>query len=153
MKGSRHSCKIALAALLATVVCGCAHKLVPSSAGPADADSQSATAATSDAQTRSHTAENPAPQAPGLVVHIDPLTGEVLPKPAVPAQAQIPEPQQLQSAPVAAPQTVEVASPVPGGGVKVNLNRQFHQPLFATIDADGKIKLEHRPAHSNLEVK
>jgi hypothetical protein len=51
------------------------------------------------------------------------------------------------------PQAVEVPSPVPGGGVKVNLNRQFHQPLFAIIDGDGKLRFQHRPAHSDSEAK
>jgi hypothetical protein len=37
--------------------------------------------------------------------------------------------------------------------VKVKLNRQFNQPLFATIEADGKIKLEHRPAHPEVGTK
>jgi hypothetical protein len=139
MKGSKYSCEITLAALLITVACACAPKLAP----PKSAETISAAP---EAQKPSHTAGSPIPQAPGLVVHIDPVTGEILPKPPVAPAGQKLEPQLFQSAPAPAPQLLEVPSAAPGGGVKVNLNRQFHQPLLATMDAHGKIKIEHRPA-------
>jgi hypothetical protein len=31
----------------------------------------------------------------------------------------------------------------PGGGVKVDLQGRFQSPLFATVDANGKIKVHH----------
>jgi hypothetical protein len=77
-----------------------------------------------------------------FVVHIDPTTGQILPKPPVVPPGH--ELQLFQTAPPSAPQALEVPSPTPGGGVMVNLNRQFHTPLVATVDQDGKIKFEHR---------
>ncbi len=155
MNGSRPSCKIALAALLTTVACGCAPKLGPhsGSALPDAVPEKAETTFAPERQNLSHTAENPKTQAPGLIVHIDPLTGQILPKPPVAAQGQVQDSQQLQAAPVPAPQAVERPSPVRGGGITVNLNRQFHQPLFATINDEGKVKLEHRPAYSELGAK
>jgi len=38
---------------------------------------------------------------------------------------------------------VEVPSPVPGGGVKVDLHGRFQSPLIVTIDANGKVKTQH----------
>ena len=37
----------------------------------------------------------------------------------------------------------EVPSSVPGGGVKVDLQGRFQSPLVGTIDADGKVKMQH----------
>jgi hypothetical protein len=90
----------------------------------------------------------------GLVVHIDPVTGRIVPKPSaagnVPA---IPVPQ-FQSAPLAADSDfVEEASPIPGGGIKVNLKRRFHQPLTATSQPDGRIRIEHTPADTQADSK
>ncbi|MGH7926895.1 MAG: hypothetical protein ACREQV_03775, partial [Candidatus Binatia bacterium] len=99
-------------------------------------------------------AAQPAQQTPAMIVHIDPATDQILPAPPLPPTGHIPEPPLLQSAPASAPQFLEVPSPTPGGGVKVNLNRQFHQPLVATIDNNGRIKLRHRPAqHSGSATK
>jgi hypothetical protein len=38
---------------------------------------------------------------------------------------------------------VEVQSSVPGGGVKLDLQGRFQSPLVVTIDADGKVKMQH----------
>lgn len=35
-------------------------------------------------------------------------------------------------------------SPVPGGGMKVNLQGRFRQPLVATIDPDGQVHIQHK---------
>jgi hypothetical protein len=149
--------KAGLAAVLIALAGGCAHKLadqVASEEWSAVPGIVQPSLASTEAREISHSAGQVISKAPGLVVHIDPLTGEILPKPPVPPAGQILDPQQYQSAPAPAPQAVEVPSPVPGGGVKVNLNRQFHQPLFATMDADGRIRLEHRPAQTlNVEGK
>jgi hypothetical protein len=156
MKSSRYFDRFALVALLAGLAIACADKLastvaagepntIPESAQPSSGMPQSKEAPNSNGRV--------APQASGLVVHIDPVTGEILPKPQV-APDQKPDPQVFQSAPAPASQFVEVASPSPGGGVKVHLNRQFHQPLVATVDSDGKIRLRHRPAqNAGGEVK
>jgi hypothetical protein len=92
-------------------------------------------------------------QAPGLVVYIDPVTGEILPKPQpAPGDPNLLQPM-FQTAPAPTQQPVEVYGAEPGSGVKVRLNRQFHQPLVATTDSGGKIKLEHRPAQSDSEAR
>jgi hypothetical protein len=39
---------------------------------------------------------------------------------------------------------VEVPNPVPGGGVKLDLQGRFQSPLIGTIDANGKVKMHHR---------
>jgi hypothetical protein len=38
---------------------------------------------------------------------------------------------------------VEVPSPLPGGGIRVDLQGRFQNPLFVTIDADGNAKILH----------
>ena len=80
-------------------------------------------------------------KAPGIVVHIDPTTGEVLPEPS-PGDAPRTLPQ--EAAKVPAPQLYEVPSPVPGGGVMIDLQKQFRTPLVATMDEDGKVILKHQ---------
>jgi hypothetical protein len=98
-------------------------------------------------------AEENARPSSGLVVHIDPATGRIVPKPTaggnVPA---IPAPQ-FQSAPTADSDFVEEASPIPGGGIKVNLKRRFHQPLTATSQPDGRIRIEHTPTDAQVDSK
>jgi hypothetical protein len=39
---------------------------------------------------------------------------------------------------------VETPSPVPGGGVKVDLHGRFRSPLVATHRADGKCSIQHQ---------
>jgi hypothetical protein len=156
MHTASYSRKIALAALLTTVAGACAHMPTPHSGTgslstyPAITEPESALA---EAKEISHAAEHTRPQPSGLVVHIDPLTGQILPKAPLSFASPVPDPQQLQSAPIAAPQAVEVLSPVLGGGVKVKLHGQFHQSLFAIVDGDGNIRFEHRPAHYEFGVK
>jgi hypothetical protein len=38
---------------------------------------------------------------------------------------------------------VEAPSPVPGGGVMVDLQGRFRSMLFATIGPDGRVKIMH----------
>lgn len=78
--------------------------------------------------------------APGFVVNIDPVTGEILRGP--PASALTP-PNAAAAANTPAPEFFEVPSSVPGGGVKVKLQDQFLTPLVATIGADGDVTLKH----------
>ncbi len=147
MNGSRCFEKIALAVLLTALAGGCTQKLAPYVAmGQPDLVPESSQLSFDPTQGREIPNSKLSQQAPGLVVHLDPATGEILPKPPGAPGGQELEPQLFQSAPAPAPQLLEVPSATLGGGVKVNLNRQFHQPLLATMDADGKIKIEHRPA-------
>ena len=86
-----------------------------------------------------------APQgSPGLRVYVDPVTGEFS---APPPRAARPD---EALAPQAAYSTsheglVETPSPVPGGGVMVDLQGRFRNPMTAMLDADGRTKLQHTP--------
>ena len=87
-------------------------------------------------------AGEPKERSPGMVVHIDPNTGEFLPG-ASPGALTPPATPGVSAGP--APQLLEVPSPVPGGGVLMDLQGQFLTPLEATSDVDGKIRLKHKP--------
>jgi len=81
--------------------------------------------------------------APGMVIHVDPQTGAILKEPApgtVPLQLS---PQLTNSLSTSHQGLVETPSSVPGGGVKVDLQGRFQNPLIVTIDADGKVKMHH----------
>ena len=153
---STNSFRIALTLLLSVAGGACAHRPVPH-AGAASLNPYSATIeplpAAPEAKEILQAGGQGAPPATGFIVHIDPLTGQILPEPPVLDQSQALERQQLQSAPIEPLPAVATPTPVPGGGVKVKLNRQFNQTLFATIEADGKIKVEHRPPHPEAEIK
>jgi hypothetical protein len=97
------------------------------------------------------TATNPRENAPGIVVHIDPTTGEFLPEPPAGGVA-LPQPADAARAP--APQLYEVPSPVPGGGMMIDLQGQFRTPLVATMGPDGKVTLKHQSTlPSEIEKK
>jgi hypothetical protein len=134
--------------LLTALILGCAPKLATrSDSQPAEALSESAEPAFAvpEIQNPSNLVGSSGPQASGFVVHIDPLTGQIVPKSAVPPQAPLLEPQHVQTAPIEEPQFIEVPSPIPGGGVVVESRGQFRTPLVAIIEPDGKIKLQHQP--------
>jgi len=86
----------------------------------------------------------PGEKTPSIVVYIDPKSGEFTTPPpeAMPAQRSQ---QSLERAGEPASGLHETLSPVPGGGVAVRLDQRFSTPLTATIDADGKVRLEHLP--------
>ncbi|MHC4984477.1 MAG: post-PEP-CTERM-1 domain-containing protein, partial [Planctomycetota bacterium] len=77
----------------------------------------------------------------GFRAYVDPETGELT---EPPSDALAEEP------PAAAFSTsheglVETPSPAPGGGVMVDLQGRFRSPLTATVDADGKVRMQHGP--------
>jgi hypothetical protein len=80
-------------------------------------------------------------QAPAMVVYIDPKTGQIITPPpgALPGQG-------LQQEGVTRPlaDLQQTLSPVPGGGVVIHLDERFMNPLTATIDAEGKLRIEHQ---------
>jgi hypothetical protein len=81
----------------------------------------------------------------GMVVYIDPQTGVIRPDPApgtVPLQLT---PQDANSARTDHEGLVSVPSAVPGGGNKVDLQGRFQSPLIGTIDANGKVTIQHLP--------
>jgi hypothetical protein len=79
----------------------------------------------------------------GMIIHIDPQTGELRRTPApgtVPLQLS---PQERNAFSTSHQGLVEVPSSVPGGGVKLDLQGRFQSPLAVTIDPDGKLKMQH----------
>lgn len=79
----------------------------------------------------------------GMTIHIDPRTGALLKEPA-PGTVPLQLTPQLKNALSTSHQgLVETPSSVPGGGVKVDLQGRFQSPVFATIDANGKLKIQH----------
>jgi hypothetical protein len=80
---------------------------------------------------------------PGMTVHIDPKTGAIL-KEAAPGSVPLQLTPQLRNALSTSHQgLVEEPSTVPGGGVKLDLQGRFQNPVIVTTDADGKVKLQH----------
>jgi len=134
-----------LAVFLVVFAGGCAVKI------PAPIAVEELATSVERAQPRIDAARTPDPakpgaaaskEAPGMVVHIDPTTGEFLPEP--PADGTTP-PRAAEAAKASIPQFYEVPSPTPGGGVMIDLQGQFQTPLVATMDADGKVTVKHEP--------
>jgi len=91
---------------------------------------------------------DPSEKSPAIIVHIDPQTGQIITPPATLSPGQVPQ-SSLGAAEKTPPQLQQKLSPVPGGGVMIELDDRFQTPLTATIDADGKVRLEHKPAVSS----
>jgi hypothetical protein len=101
-------------------------------------------------------ASNPAAaqSAQGMKVYIDPRTGAILREPApgtVPLQVSPADQNALSTSHEG---LVEVPSSVPGAGVGLNLQGRFQSPLFATIDANGKVRVQHlhEPAQADHDT-
>jgi hypothetical protein len=78
-----------------------------------------------------------------MMIYVDPQTG-ALRKEAAPGTVPLQLTPELRNAISTSHQgLVEVPSPVPDGGVTVDLQGRFQSPLFATIDANGQIKIRH----------
>ncbi len=135
---------IVFSALLVVVLSGCAANMATPiavdslAASPDGAPPRFDAAETSRPANPSAAARN---EAPGLVVHIDPTTGEFLPEPA--ADGVTTQAADTAKAPVR--QLKAVPSPTLGGGIMIDLQGQFQTPLIVTIDADGKLTMKHEP--------
>jgi hypothetical protein len=98
----------------------------------------------------SHTQKSTAPtgaiaQSTGMKVSIDPQTGEVVEPPIAGPPAA--ESQALEGAfSTSAEGLVETPSPVPGGGMLLDLQGRFQSPVVAAPGADGKLTVQH-PDH------
>lgn len=79
----------------------------------------------------------------GLRVHIDPKTGAILREPAPGTVPLRLTPQEQNALSTSHQGLVEVPNPLPGGGVKLDLQGRFQSPLIGTIDANGKVKMQH----------
>ena len=111
----------------AFVVAGLVAVAAVRGAGPARACDAAAPAATSGAS---------AP-APGMVVHRDPATGTLGVPPPDAAPSAVP--QAAPSSPFALPET---PGTTPAGGVTVDVQGHLDSPMWATIGADGKARVE-----------
>jgi hypothetical protein len=80
-------------------------------------------------------------------IYLDPETGEPrdLPTEAM-DQVSLPPDDALSTS---SEGLVETPSPVPGGGVKLDLQGRFRSPLIATRDAKGKVTIQHLPSGSS----
>jgi hypothetical protein len=92
--------------------------------------------------------------APGMMIHVDPQTGAIVKEPA-PGTVPLPLTPQLRNALSTSHQgLVEEVSPVPGGGIKIDLQGRFQSTLMATIDGDGKVRMQHlHPAPEPADTK
>jgi len=135
--------RLLLTSLLAAGTCFAvaAQPAFPGESQPAPSGQTQAGSATSVSP---QTAEAPVP-ATGMTIYIDPNTGAILKEPA-PGTVPLQLTPQLQNALSTSDRgLVEVPGSVPGGGVKLDLQGRFQSPLFATIDANGKIRIQHLP--------
>ena len=135
--------KLGLGVLIVTFISGCVgHTRGEISSEPQISNLNGAT----DAKTK------PKENAPSIVVHVDPKTGQIITPLAGALAGQILQPQgDTSKQPVAQPQ--QTISPVPGGGVMIYLDERFMTPSTATIDADGKVRVEHQSSVSDSNEK
>ena len=96
----------------------------------------------------------PAPGQAGMIVNVDPQTGQILPAPApgTPAPQMTPADQNRMSTSFQG----LVERPAPGGGFMVDLQGRFQSPLMATIGPDGKVTVFHagdQPVESGHDQK
>ena len=80
----------------------------------------------------------PVPAMTGMVVHVDPVTGEFV----EPRDGTVPvalDKETLNSLSTSAEGLAETPSPVPGGGVMVDLRGRFQSTHVAVVDGDGQL--------------
>lgn len=148
MNGRTHRTGVTQRLLTSLLATGACLAVVAQPAFPGDSRSASSeqTQTEAGASVPQLPAEKPAAVSggtAGMMIHIDPQTGEILKGP-VPGTVPLPLPPTLRRALSTSHQGLfETPSPVPGGGVKVDLQGRFQSPVFATIDANGKLKLQH----------
>jgi len=97
----------------------------------------------SDSQRDEQPAQVTTEGASGIKIYIDPQTGAILREPA-PGTAPLQLTPELRNALSTSHQGLaEGPSAVPGGGFKVDLQGRFQSPLVGTIDANGKVMMQH----------
>ena len=148
MTGRTHRTRVTHRLLMGLLVAGAGFVVAAEPAFP----SESPSVASEHAQTGAGESAGPPPAekpaagpggASGMTVHIDPQTGALLKEPA-PGTVPLQLTPQLQNALSTSHQgLVETPSRIPGGGVKLDLQGRFQSPLVVTIDANGKVKMQH----------
>ena len=110
---------------------------------------EGAAAATGQAQPAPAASAPPpagAPASGGMIIYVDPQTGQFVKEPA-PGTVPLQLPPHIQNAFSTSDQGLFLEpSSVPGGGEMINLQGRFRSPLFATTDANGKLKIVHPDA-------
>ena len=139
MKKTSLQIKFGLTALTVTFITGCFGHV----SERVNSDSR---AGKPESETR-QTAE-PTEKRPGIIVYIDPKTGEITTPPPGALPAPVAQPS-VDAAKKPLPEPRETLSPVPGGGVMIELDERFHSPLSATIDTDGKVRFQHKQTSSD----
>jgi hypothetical protein len=96
-------------------------------------------------------AQTQTPPQAGMTVYIDPATGLIRSTPApgtVPLQIS---PETANAASTSHEGLTPEPSAGPGGGVKMNLQGRFRSPLIATVDGQGRTRIQHLtpPSQSN----
>jgi len=135
--------KLGLGVLIATFTNGCVAQTIGQvSSEPQIRNLQSATGEKTE----------PPENAPAIIVHIDPQTGRIITPPSAPSSGQVPQ-SPLDTSKKPLPDLHQTLSPVPGGGVMIQLDERFRTPLTATVDADGKVRFEHKPSVSGANDK
>jgi hypothetical protein len=76
-------------------------------------------------------------------IYLDPQTGAILQEPAPGALPLALTPQEQNALSTSHQGLTETPGPVPGGGVKVDLQGRFQSPVFGTVDADGNVEMHH----------
>ncbi|MBR9987359.1 MAG: hypothetical protein KFF68_15755 [Desulfosarcina sp.] len=81
--------------------------------------------------------------------YIDPETGEFIspPEHQTPAASESIQPSAFSTSDE---KMEEASSPVPGGGVMIDLKGRFQSPVTATVERNGKTTIEH-PANGRME--
>lgn len=83
------------------------------------------------------------PTQKGMSVYIDPQTGEFIPEPKQGQKALEITPEMQNATSTSSEGLIEEKSPVPGGGVMIDLKGRFQSPLIITQDPTGKQKTQH----------
>lgn len=86
--------------------------------------------------------QDAAPQG-GMTIHIDPKTGAILKAPAPGTVPLTLTPKEQNAFSTSHEGLVEVPGTVPGGGFKLDLQGRFQSPLIATVDENGKVRVQH----------
>ena len=124
--------------LVLTFCTHCTNGRTPSTIEDAGQPQTNATA--SQQHTRTGTAQR---------AYIDPETGEFVspPKQETPASSESIQPSAFS---ISHETMEEESSPVPGGGVMIDLKGRFQSPVSATVEGNGKTTIEH-PANGGME--
>jgi hypothetical protein len=79
----------------------------------------------------------------GMTIYIDPETGAILSEPA-PGSLPLPlTPQEQNALSTSAVGLTQEPSAVPGGGIKLDLQGRFQNPMMMVLDANGNARSLH----------